>query len=326
MTMRSAFVLAATLGCCLAADNSHVVVANAGDSTASIYAPFVITNGDPGLKLLKTLPVGKTPNETCILPDGKRAYVSNRGDTTVTVLDLDTLTVAATINDPGMKSPDGCVLNQAGTRLYIAAAGTDSVFVFSTDDNRKVNEIKVGKEPRRLLFSKDETKLYVSNGEERYVSVVDCKTNQEISRIRAGRDPRSMVLSPEGKFLAIGNVSDDTVQFVRIGETSPEYVTGVPRSPQRLLVLPSKEILCVLGRYDNVVALVDLRQTPEYGRFLSVTIPVGRGPWGMALSAAGDCLYVTNTTDSTMTLIDLRTMHAYLTMPTGKGPMGVAAR
>jgi YVTN family beta-propeller protein len=323
MRQLSILCLAAVLPC-LAADTSHVVVANSGDSTASIYTPFVITNGDHGLRLVKTLPVGKTPNETCISPDGKRAYVSNRGDTTVTVLDLENLSVAGTINDAAMKNPDGCILNRAGTRLYVAAAGTESVFVFSTADNHKLSEIKVGQEPRRLLLSADEGLLYVSNGEERYVSVIDSKTNKEIRRIKAGRDPRSMILSPEGKYLAIGNVSDDTVEFVKLGETDPEFVTGVPRSPQRLVVY--KDILFVIGRFDNVVAMVDLRMTKEYGRFQSATIPVGRGPWGMALSATGESLYVTNTTDNTMTIIDLRLMRAGFAIPTGKGPMGVAVR
>src|SRR5438874_1843018 len=117
---------------CLAAKDSLVLVVNAGDSTTSIYSPTVITNGDPGLKLLKVLPVGKTPNEACVSPDGKRAYVSNRGDISVTVIDLDGLSVLSTLSDPGMKNPDGCAVNPEGTKLYVAAAGAESVFVFST--------------------------------------------------------------------------------------------------------------------------------------------------------------------------------------------------
>ena len=80
------------------------------------------------------------------------------------------------------------------------------------------------------------------------------------------------------------------------------------------------------ARTPYVVAMVDLRMTKEYGRFQSATIPVGRGPWGMALSATGESLYVTNTTDNTMTIIDLRLMRAGFAIPTGKGPMGVAVR
>src|SRR5579883_1881210 len=263
----------------VAAAAGHIVVANSADATVSIYEPFVITNGDPGLKLLKVVPVGKTPNEVCISPDGKRAFVSNRGETTVSVLDLAALSVASTLSDPEMKNPDGCLLNRDGSRLYVAAAANESVFVFSTADGRKLARIKTGGEPRRLLLSEDERRLYVANGDERYVSVIDLADNHETARIRAGRDPRSMVWTAGGKYLAVSNVSDDTIEFVAPGETTPEYVVGVPRSPQRLLVYQPKEILFIIGRYDNVLAMADLRQTKKFGRFLSATVPLGRAPW-----------------------------------------------
>ena len=112
-----------------------------------------------------------------ISPNGKRAYVSNRGDISITVIDLDTSTVASTISDPTMKNPDGCIVTADSSRLYVAAAGAEAVSVYNTADGRKVAEIRTGKEPRRLLLSPDESKLYVSNGDERYVSVIDTKTN-----------------------------------------------------------------------------------------------------------------------------------------------------
>jgi YVTN family beta-propeller protein len=310
---------------CFAAQDSLVVVVNSGDSTASIYAATRFPTGDPFLKLLKVLPTGKAPNEACVSPDGKRAYVGNRGDISVSVIDLDGMTVASTISDPTMKNPDGCVVNPEGTKLYVAAAGGESVFVFSTADGRKLNEVKVGHEPRRLLFSPDGSRLYVTNGEERYLSVIDPKTNATIGTMKTGRDPRAMVFTPDGKYLAVGNVSDDTVQFVKLGEQDPEFVVGVPKSPQRLVALPEKQLLFSLGRVDNVVSMLDVRPSKEYGRFMS-TLPVGRAPWGLALSAAGDCLYVTNTADNTISIIDLRLMKAGGAIPTGKGPMGVVVR
>src|SRR5260370_31394131 len=110
----------------IAAENSLVVVVNSGDSTASVYSAVRISTGDPSLKLLKVLPVGKTPNEVCVAPDGKRAYVSNRGDISVTVIDLDSVTVASTISEPTMINPDGCAVNPEGTKLYVPAAGAGS--------------------------------------------------------------------------------------------------------------------------------------------------------------------------------------------------------
>lgn len=323
---RSLLVFFGAAFACHAAQDSLVVVINGGDATASIYAAVRMSTTDQTLKLLKALPTGKGPQETCLSPDGKRAYVSNRSDISVTVIDLDNLAVVSTISDPGMKNPDGCVVTADGNKLYVAAAGSAAVFVYSTSDGHKLSEIKTGEEPRRLLFSEDGARLYVSNGEERYVSVIDTKTNATVSKIRTGRDPRPMIFSPDGQFLIIGNVSDDTVEFVKPGETEPEFVVGVPKSPQRLLAVPSKQALFAIGRVDNVLSILEFRpNNKEYGRMVS-TIPVGRAPWGLALSAAGDCLYVTNTADNTISIIDLRLMRPLFTIPTGKSPLGIAVR
>ena len=98
---------------------------------------------------------------------------------------------------------------------------------------------------------------------------------------------------------------------------------------------PSQHAPCRLACQRNVVChrpcrqrggILDLRQTKEFGRFQSVTIPVGRLPWGMALSAAGDALYVSNTGDNTISIVDLRLMRLGITVPAGKSPLGLAAR
>jgi DNA-binding beta-propeller fold protein YncE len=134
-----------------------------------------------------------------------------------------------------------------------------------------------------------------------------------------------MILTPEGS-TSLSNVSDDTVQFVKLGESEPEYVVGMPKSAQRLVAYPAQEMLFVIGRVDNVVAILDMRQTKEYGRFESATIPVGRAPLGMALGAACDCLYVSNTADNTVSIVDLRLMRPGITVPGGKSPLGLAAK
>lgn len=309
-----------------AADPSLAVVVNSGDATATIYAATRISTGDPSLKALKTLPTGKGPNEVCISPNGKRAFVSNRGDISVTAIDLDTMAVAFTITDAALKNPDGCVVDPTNMKLYVAAAGADSVFVFDAGTGRKLAEIPAGREPRRLIFSPDASRLYLSNGEEQFVSVIDPKTNKAIGKVRAGRDNRAMAFTTDGEYLVICNVSDDTVEFVKPGASEPEFVVGVSKSPQRIVAVPSKQALFAIGRVDNVLSILEARpNNHEFGRQIG-SIPIGRGPWGLALSAAGDCLYVTNAFDNTVSVVDLRLMKVMFNIPTGKTPMGLAVR
>jgi YVTN family beta-propeller protein len=52
---------------------------------------YVCVYTQPGLELLKTIPVGKDPNWIVFSKDGRRAFVTNRGSDTVSVIAVDEL-------------------------------------------------------------------------------------------------------------------------------------------------------------------------------------------------------------------------------------------
>jgi YVTN family beta-propeller protein len=52
---------------------------------------YVCVYTQPGLELIKTIPVGKDPNWIVFSKDGRRAFVSNRGSDTVSVIAVDGL-------------------------------------------------------------------------------------------------------------------------------------------------------------------------------------------------------------------------------------------
>lgn len=55
--------------------------------------------------MIATIPVGASPDQVTILPDGTFAYVTNQVDNTVSVIDIATNMVIATI--PGFNGPTG---------------------------------------------------------------------------------------------------------------------------------------------------------------------------------------------------------------------------
>jgi YVTN family beta-propeller protein len=54
------------------------------------------------------------------------------------------------------------------------------------------------------------------------------------------------------------------------------------------------------------------------------TVPVGRGPQGVAVNPAGSLVYVTNNGSNTISIIDTATNEVTATVPVGVGPFGVA--
>src|SRR3954471_20572206 len=65
----------------------------------------------PKLTPVKKIPVGNAAREVYVSPDGRRAYVSNGKDKSITVVDLANLDTIATIKDPLLDSPDGGIVS-----------------------------------------------------------------------------------------------------------------------------------------------------------------------------------------------------------------------
>ncbi|MGZ5186067.1 MAG: YncE family protein, partial [Caldimonas sp.] len=88
---------------------------------------------------------GLRSNGIAVHPDGKRVYVSNGGDATVSVLDAASGTINATI--PVCQRPWNMALTPDGRKLYVACGRSGTVAVIDTERNVKIAEIAVGKLP-----------------------------------------------------------------------------------------------------------------------------------------------------------------------------------
>ncbi|MDJ0114693.1 YncE family protein, partial [Rhodococcus erythropolis] len=69
-----------------------------------------------------TVPVGVFPFAVAITPDGDRAYVTNPGSNSVSVIDTTTNTVAATV--PVIAFPYGVAITPDGGRIYVTNLGS----------------------------------------------------------------------------------------------------------------------------------------------------------------------------------------------------------
>jgi YVTN family beta-propeller protein len=59
-------------------------------------------------------------------------------------------------------------------------------------------------------------------------------------------------------------------------------------------------------------------------RTVTATVPVGTGPWGVAVDPGTHTVYVTNISDNTVSVIDGSTRTVTAAVPVGKHPRGVA--
>jgi YVTN family beta-propeller protein len=298
-----------------------LLVVGRGDSSLTIYRSI-----GRGLFVLKTLPVGKDPRDVVVSPDGKRAYIASRGDHSVVVLDLLTFAVASTITSTDLKTPEDLAISHDGKTLYVVSSTRNSLFMISTDTNQVLKEIPTGQQiANRVTLSIDGRKAYVASKESRNIAVIDTGLRALSATIAMGYEPQGMSPTPDGKYLVVSHVHDDTVAAVDLTTNRMEWARGgVGLSPQRLVVRNDGQLAYVSGTVTGVISVLDLRDMR--GRVIR-NIPVGRRPLDPVINDAEGVLYVANSSDDTVSIIDLLVHEPFLTVPfPGKGPDSMAFR
>ena len=139
------------------------------------------------------------------------AYVANAGDGTVSVVDLVSLAVRATV--PVGAGPAG--LRTHPTRAEIWGVSTDGGYVWVLDakTDRVVARISVGASPFALDFSPDGRRAYVTASGADALVAIDCASRQIVGRARTGKRPLLARVTPDGKTVAVVNRDDATLQI-----------------------------------------------------------------------------------------------------------------
>ena len=130
-------------------DGQMVVAANTDADTVSLFQ----VGADGSLTKAQEVAVGREPRSVTTLVKKSLAYVANTVGGTVSVLDLVTHAVVATITVG--TEPWALVASPNGNFVYVANANDNSVQVIDTSNNTVVKTIAVGRSPRALAVTSD---------------------------------------------------------------------------------------------------------------------------------------------------------------------------
>ncbi|MEP7192543.1 MAG: hypothetical protein ABI903_06725 [Actinomycetota bacterium] len=102
-------------------------------------------------KVERFIPTGKGAHGIYPDRDGRRIFVTNRGEGSISVLDASSLAITATWRIPGGGSPDMGGVTADGTQLWLSGRYHAEVYVVNTTTGALIKRIKVNAGPHGLL-------------------------------------------------------------------------------------------------------------------------------------------------------------------------------
>jgi DNA-binding beta-propeller fold protein YncE len=95
---------------------------------------------------------GKGAHGLYVSRDSKVLYISNRGEGSVTILDLATRKIVDKWKIPGGGSPDMGGVSADGKQLWLSGRYNGEIYVFDTTNGKLLKKIAVGKGPHGLCI------------------------------------------------------------------------------------------------------------------------------------------------------------------------------
>ncbi len=274
-----------------------------------------------------TITVGTAPESVAFRPDGKRAYVANKGSGsgTVSVIDTATNLIYDTVQLGAGVPAQGIAVSPDESRVYVAG-GPNGVFVLDTVTNRVIDTIAVGAgggdqpNPQGLAVSPDGRQLYVTdNHNEGFVTVIDIATKQTLAqKSMTSAIPLGIAVHPDGTQAYIAFWGPDVVMvFDPFNNTVTPIAVG--SKPVGVTVSPDGSRAYVTNELSNNVSVIDTAANT-----LLVTIPVGTAPQGISISPDGARIYVANSMGGSISVIDTTQNHVIDIVNVGSAPTGIA--
>jgi YVTN family beta-propeller protein len=245
------------------------------------------------------------------------AYITNRFDNTVSVIDTTTNTLVDTIAVG--EAPGGVAINPAGTRVYVANLLDDTVLSIDTATNTVEATITTGDQPNGMAVNPAGTRVYVANEEGDTVSVIDTATNSVLDTFTVGNNPLGVTVNPAGSSVYVANRDDNTVSVIDTATNTVLATIPVGVGPGGVAVNPAGTRVYVANQFDNTVSVIDTATN-----IAVATISAGNGSGGVAVHPAGTHVYVGNFNDNTVSVIDTVTNSVLDTVMVGNKPIGVA--
>ncbi len=273
-------------------------------------------------RILEVVKVGRRPHQVAVSPDGRRAYVSDFGDSrnTISVIDLEVMARERTIDPKPQYGPHGLVVSRDGTRLFCTTerSRTVSVIDLKTDsvtDAFFTDELLT----HQLAVTPDERYILATNGKGNNVSVIDLRKRELVKSIYTGKGAEGIDITPDGRQAWVCNPRGQTVAIIDLASMRRTATFDVPGYPISLVVSPDGRRVWVANESRGLVQVFDVASHELVGQ-----VRTGGTPVYVTTDAGGTRVFASNLKEANVVVIDAKKLETVERITTGKGPEGLA--
>jgi YVTN family beta-propeller protein len=174
----------------------------------------------------------------------------------------------------------GIAVHPTNGKVYVCNEANHEVWVLNATSLALEARVPVGQHPHSCHFGADRKHLYVTNWGSRTVSAINTETHRRVRDLTVGLRPNDLALAPDGR-LFVACAGDNSVHVIMTKE-----VEAVPEaaSPARRLWEGAREVI----------------STSLYPQSLE-----GSTPTGVAVSPDGRTLFVVNSDNNAVMVVDI---------------------
>jgi YVTN family beta-propeller protein len=134
------------------------------------------------------IPVGKGSEGFDVSPDGRELWTANAQDGTLSVIDLKTRTVTATL-DAKVFGANRLKFTPDGKLVLISSLRDGNLVVYDAALRKEFKRVPIGHGAAGILVDPDGSRAFIACSPDNYVAVVDLKTFEVTGHIDVGGEP-----------------------------------------------------------------------------------------------------------------------------------------
>ena len=134
------------------------------------------------------IPVGKGDEGFDVTPDGRELWTANAQDGTLSVIDLTTRAVTATL-DSRTFGANRLKFTPDGKLVLISSLGNGDLIIYDVASRKEFKRVKIGHGAAGILMDQVGNRAFVACGPDNYLAVLDLKTLEVTGHLDVGGEP-----------------------------------------------------------------------------------------------------------------------------------------